>query len=312
MLKKITLSIVLVLIVTLTGVNIFAPGALYNAAQDGTRAAAGLQVKQIQAGNYEYTYADNGKTDKPVLLMVHGFSADKDNWARMALFLKADYRLIAIDLLGHGQSPRDINADYKISSQVQRVHDFTQALGLEKFHMAGNSMGGYITAMYAAQHPEQILSAILFDNAGIAQPNPSDMFIALANKEPHPLIIRSTKGVDDFFDYVFANPPLMTGSIKEYYAEQSIPLAPLYEKIFADFHNNPDEQLEPLLPTIKAPVQIIWGRDDRVLDVSSIETMKPLLKNVQIIIMDGVGHLPMLESPSQSAQFVHQFIQSLQ
>ena len=78
--------------------------------------------------------------------MVHGFTADKDNWARMALFLKDDYRLIAIDLLGHGQSPRDINADYKISSQVQRVKDFANALGLDKFHMAGNSMGGYITA----------------------------------------------------------------------------------------------------------------------------------------------------------------------
>lgn len=309
--KKIILLCIGLLIIALTSVNLFAPGALYNATQDATRAAAGLEVKQITAGEYEYTYADNGKTDKPVLLMVHGFTADKDNWARMALFLKNDYHLIALDLLGHGQSPRDINADYKISSQVQRVKDFADALGLEKFHMAGNSMGGYITAMYAAKHPEQILSAILFDNAGVAQPTPSDMLVALENKQAHPLIIRSSEDVDKFFNFVFADVPFMTGSIKQYYAEQSIPLAPLYEKIFADFHEIPEEQLEPLLPTIKAPVQIIWGREDRVLDVSSIETMRPLLKNLQIIIMDDVGHLPMLESPSQSAQLVHQFIQSL-
>lgn len=309
--KKILLVCLGLVVIGLTSMNLFAPGILFNATQDATRAVAGLSVKQITAGEYKYTYADNGKTDKPVLLMVHGFTADKDNWARMALFLKDDYRLIAIDLLGHGQSPRDINADYKISSQVQRVKDFADALGLDKFHMAGNSMGGYITAMYAAKHPEQVLSAILFDNAGVAQPTPSDMLVALENNEPHPLIIRSTEDVDKFFNFVFADAPFMTGSIKQYYAEQSIPLAPLYEKIFADFHEIPEEQLEPLLPTIKAPVQIIWGREDRVLDVSSIETMKPLLRNVQVIIMEGAGHLPMLESPSQSAQLVHQFIQSI-
>lgn len=308
--KKIILLSTALLIAGLTAINLFAPGVLYNTIQDATRAAAGLEVKQIQAGEYTYTYADNGKTDKPVLLMVHGFSADKDNWARMALFLKSDYRLIAIDLLGHGGSPRDINADYKISSQVRRVHEFTQALGLEKFHMAGNSMGGYITAMYAAQHPEQILSAILFANAGVAQPTPSPMLVALDKQEPLPLIIKSTQDVDTVFNYVFSKPPFMTGSIKQYYAEQSIPHAALYEKIFTDFHYNRKEQLEPLLPTITAPVQIIWGRDDHVLDVSSIETMKPLLRNVQIVIMEDVGHLPMLESPSQSAQLLHQFIQT--
>ena len=309
--KKTLLLCLALLIISLTSINLFAPGLLFNAAQDATRTAAGLGVKQITAGEYQYTYADNGKMDKPVLLMIHGFTADKDNWSRMAVFLKSDYRLIAIDLLGHGQSPREISADYAISSQVQRVKEFADALGLEQFHMAGNSMGGHIAAMYAAKHPEQILSAILFDNAGVVQPTPSDMLVALEKKEPHPLIIRSTEDVDKFFNFVFTDPPFMTSSIKQFYAEQSIPLAPLYEKIFADFHANPDEQLEPLLPTIKAPVYIIWGREDRVLDVSSIETMKPLLKHAQITILDDVGHLPMLERPSQSAQLVHQFIQGL-
>lgn len=308
--KKV-IAAVLLIVIALTGVNLLAPGWLFNATQDLTRAAANLDVKTVKAGEYTYTYADNGNTDKPVLLMIHGFTANKDNWARIALFLKDDFRVIAPDLLGHGDSPRAMDASYRISAQVARVKAFADALGLKQFHMAGSSMGGYITAMYAAQHPEQVLSATLFNNAGVVMPTPSDMVAAINNKEPHPLIIRSTEDVERFFGYVFSDAPFMTGSIENFYAEQSIPHAPLYEKIFKDFHGENDfpEPLEPLLPTISAPVLIIWGDRDRVLHVSSIDSMKPLLPQARYHVFEGVGHLPMLERPKASAQLLIDFIQ---
>ena len=70
--------------------------------------------------------------------------------------------------------------------------------------------------------------------------------------------------------------------------------------------------LEPELPKITAPTLLLWGKQDRVLDVSSIEVMKPLLQKPSVAIMNEVGHAPMLERPEQSALLYRQFLQSAQ
>lgn len=310
MLKKIALATILLLMLSLSALNLGAPDILFKGVQDLTRAAAGLEHKQVKVGAFTYHYLDNENTDKPVILMVHGFTANKDNWARMAVFLKDDAHVIALDLLGHGDSPREMQADYKISSQTKRVKAFADALGLKQFHIAGSSMGGYIAGMYTAMYPEQILTTHLFDNAGVFMPHKSDMLVALENNEPHPLIIRSTDDVDRFFGYVFAQPPFMTHSIKQYYAEQSAVHAPLYEKIFSNFHGDAyyPEPLEPFLRQIKTPVQVIWGGADRVLHSSSIDTIKHVLPSVSVEVMPGIGHLPMLEKPKASALLLKNFL----
>lgn len=99
--------------------------------------------------------------------MIHGFTANKDNWLQMSLFLKKKYRIIALDLLGHGESDSPLDADYSIEAQVKRGHLFVTNTQLTSFHILGSSMGGQIAATYAALFPTEILSVTLFDNAGI-------------------------------------------------------------------------------------------------------------------------------------------------
>ncbi len=69
--------------------------------------------------------------------------------------------------------------------------------------------------------------------------------------------------------------------------------------------------LEPELPRIQAPTLLLWGRQDRVLDVSSIDVMQPLLQKPSVMIMDNVGHAPMLERPQESALLYRHFLQGL-
>ncbi len=64
----------------------------------------------------------------------------------------------------------------------------------------------------------------------------------------------------------------------------------------------------PLLDQIEVPVLIIWGEYDRILDVSSIERMRPLLPQAEVIIMEDTGHIPMLERPAETAEHYHQFL----
>jgi abhydrolase domain-containing protein 6 len=69
--------------------------------------------------------------------------------------------------------------------------------------------------------------------------------------------------------------------------------------------------LEPLLGDIRQPVLVIWGEYDRVLDVSSVDVMQPLLPHANFIVMPNTGHLPMIERPTQTATYYLEFLAKL-
>ena len=150
--KKIIAALIIIPILAFAGINQFAPALVFDAAMQAARSAAGMQAHNIKVGEYNYAYLDSGVDDsKPTIVFVHGFGAEKDNWPRMASFLSDDYRLVAIDLLGHGDSDKPRDVSYKISAQMQRLHSVIEAIELPPFHMMGHSMGGRIGGMYAAR-----------------------------------------------------------------------------------------------------------------------------------------------------------------
>lgn len=307
--KKVIVGLLALGIVAIAGANILAPGLVYDSTLKGTRLAAGFATKEIKVGEYSYSYLDNEQTDKPLIVMIHGFTADKDNWPRMALFLD-DYHIIAPDLLGHGDSDRPLDEDYSYDAQVARVKAFVDALDLPKFHLIGNSMGGAISGFYAARYSEDLLSVSLLDNAAIDPPTPSDLDKLLAAGGPMPLIMRKPEDSEMFFDYVFVEPPFMTEGIRQHFAESQILHQELYTHIFHDL-NNSSSDLSQELGNINVPVQIIWGDSDRLLHVSSIDVMAPVLENETVVIMKNCGHTPMLERPKETAEHLRLFIESI-
>lgn len=310
--KKIIAAIILIPVLGFACINQFAPALVFDAAMQAARSAAGMQAHTIKVGEYNYAYLDSGvEADKPTIVFVHGFGAEKDNWPRMASFLSGDYRLVAIDLLGHGDSDKPLDVSYKISAQMQRLHSVTEAIDLPPFHMIGNSMGGHIAGMYAARQPEDVLSVTLLNNGGILSPVIADAWQATAAGEPNPLIMRSVDDVDRFFDYVMVEKPFMTQSIKQHFAERSMAKRELNDYIFEFLRDDNFEDLALELPKITAPVQIIWGENDRILHVSSIEVMQPLLQDEKVVILPNTGHGPMMERPQQTAQALDNFIKSL-
>ncbi|MBN7823275.1 alpha/beta fold hydrolase, partial [Bowmanella yangjiangensis] len=106
-------------------------------------------------------------------------------------------------------------------------------------------------------------------------------------------------------------PPYLPESLKQYMAEQSMANAGHYDQVFQQLVER-YIPLEPELPKIEAPTLLLWGKQDRVLDVSSIDVMQPLLRRSSVAIMDNVGHAPMLERPEESALLYRRFLDSLQ
>src|SRR5690606_70238 len=254
-------------------------------------------------------YYAGGPADGETLLMIHGSGATRDTWRRFARHFTDRYKVIAVDLPGFGESDKP-DVSYDVASQVERLRAFVGTLGIKRLHLIGNSMGGHIAALYAARHPEQVLSVALLDNAGIDSPRKSEMFEMIERGQPTPLVVRRAEDFDTLMSFVFVTPPPLPEALKRHFAEQSMANQAHYDMIFRQLreHYIP---LEPELPKIQAPTLVLWGDRDRVLDVSSIDVMRPLLKKPTVVVMKDCGHAPMIERPGETAQHYQAFLDSL-
>ena len=271
------------------------------------RARSGLEHKTTVVDGETWHYLEGGPADAETVLMVHGFSADKDNWMRFAKTITPKYHVVAPDLPGFGESARHPDWNYDLPEQRKRLAAFVDALGIKRVHIVGNSMGGHLAALYTHAHPEQVISMALFNNAGIVSPTPSE-FQELLAKGENPLIVKTE---DDFYtklEWAAHVQPFIPWPVKGVMARQAVEHGAFDEYIFKQYRSDRRAGLEQQLAEIKNPTLILWGRYDRLLHVSSIEVMRPVLPQAEIIIMEDTGHVPMIERPELTAKHYLGFI----
>jgi len=274
------------------------------------RQRAGLELQSAVVDGETWHYLEGGSSDAPVLLLLHGFGGDKDNWTRFSRTLVDDYRVIAPDLPGFGDSARHPDWDYSLTAQRHRLDEFVTALELSPLHIGGNSMGGHLAALYLHAHPERVLSLFLLNNGGISAPRHSEMFLAVGRGE-NPLVLSSPDDFDRLLSFASHKPPFIPWPAKKVVAQKTFDNADFNRYIFTALLDERFVPLEPLLGDIRQPVLIIWGEFDRILDVSSIDVMEPLLPQARVIVMQDTGHLPMLERPAETATYYVKFLSEL-
>ena len=108
---------------------------------------AGVKAHFLSVGGYEIPYYEGGEGDP--LILIHGFGDSKISFVQTAKWLTPHYRVILPEVPGFGTTKCDPRRDYSIHGQVQTLHKFFSTLGLRRFHLGGNSMGGHISAAYA-------------------------------------------------------------------------------------------------------------------------------------------------------------------
>ena len=304
---KKTVTYLLVVIAGLIGLVAMFPEQVTDGLIDAERSWSGLSYRTVRVENETWHYLEGGPQGADVVLLVHGFGGDKDNWTRFSRYLSDRYRVIAPDLPGFGESVPHPDWDYSLPEQIRRVNDFVDALDLERFHVAGNSMGGHLVALYALEYPARVLSTGLFNNGGIEAPNDSDVRRAWANGE-NPLIVESEADFDRLIDLAAHKKPFIPWPAKSVMARRAIDHAKSNQQVFESLVTDGYVPLEPVLGGLKTPVLILWGEYDRVLDVSSVDVMRPLLPQAEIVIMQDTGHLPMVERPAESAAHYLEFV----
>lgn len=274
------------------------------------RQRSGLELHSAVVDGETWHYLEGGSPDAPVLLLLHGFGGDKDNWTRFSRTLVEDYRVIAPDLPGFGDSARHADWDYSLTAQRDRLAGFVAALKISPMHIGGNSMGGHLAALYTHARPEQVRSLVLLNNGGIDAPEHSEMMLAVGRGE-NPLVLSSPEDFDRLLSFASYKKPFIPWPAKGALAKKTFENAAFNRYIFLALWGERHVPLEPLLGDIRQPVLIIWGEFDRILDVSSVEVMKPLLPQAQAIVMQDTGHLPMLERPAETAAHYLEFLAAL-
>ncbi|MCX7081012.1 MAG: alpha/beta fold hydrolase [Pseudomonas sp.] len=267
------------------------------------------QVRKVPVAVAEMTlmtYQGGPPKAPATLLMLHGYSADKTIWLRFARHFVGDYRVIIPDLAGHGETGFRPRGSYDIPSQAQRLIQLLDACAVEKAHVIGNSMGGYIAAWLAATYPERVASVALIDPAGVASPLPSDMERLLAQGN-NPFLIHSRADFDQFYAMTMASPPWVPGAVLAAVAERYERRRNELAEIFDDFHGS--EPLESRLADIQAPALLLWGRKDRLIHVSSAQVWAQGIAQLRVELWDDIGHMPMVERPALTARLYREFLE---
>ena len=304
----VSLGIIALFVLVLVGIYFILPETLFNLAVKAGRHSAGLAKKEIQVDDHKIVYLEGGKGQ--TILLLHGFAANKDNWIRFAKYLTNDYHVVIPDIPGFGESSQIQNENYAAENQVKRIDRFMEALKVEKFHLVGNSMGGMLAALYGAKYPQKVLTLALLAPGGVGSPNPSEVTILIKNGK-NPLLTGSTEDYDKLLKLCFVKPPLIPSQFKKVLAADAVAHRDFNKKIFDDTYGNLTKEelsarenfLKPYLPQIQAPVLVIWGDSDKILDVGGVSVLEKNLKNYQTVIMKDTGHVPMLEKPQETASY---------
>lgn len=270
-------------------------------------AVAGLKRATIDVGDSRMMSWQGGPANATeTVVMLHGYSADKTVWMRFAPHFTDRYRVLVLDLPGHGETAFDPALRYDTLSQAQRVLKAMDVLGIARAHLVGNSMGGFIAAQLALHHPERVQSATLIDAAGVIAPEPSDMDRILASGGANPFEVRSRAGFSDFYAMTMARPPWVPGITLDWIASDYAARRESLARIFSDFHHV--DLLDARLGEIKVPVLVMWGDRDRLVHRSAADVWVRGIAGAQLVTYPDLGHMPMVEDPARSAADVRAFI----
>jgi abhydrolase domain-containing protein 6 len=271
------------------------------------RNRAGLEAKTLEIKGIRVAYLEGGSGEP--LLLIHGSGDDKDNWLWVSKYLTKHFRVIALDLPGFGESGKPPERRYTAQDQAENIKAFTRALGLRNFHLGGHSLGGKISAVYAAKNPTEVKSLWLLAPAGVYSAQPSEMQKLIGKGFVIPIFGRTVREFDQLLFFTMNKPPYIPSPVKEVLIERAADDHELHNKIYREVSQEAF-RLEDIAEDLTMPTRIVWGDQDRILHCSGAEILEDLLPTSSALILKGIGHAPMIENPKLVAEDYAAFIQS--
>lgn len=267
---------------------------------------AGLTASTVNVDGHDIqVFTRHLESAQPCVVMIHGFTARAAHWFRMAQNMPKERCVITLDLPGFGSSTFIPTAAYDAATQADRVSNVIKALKPKnpQVDVIGNSMGGYISAELALRHPEQVHSLGLMNASGVSSPTPSVLRRNIAAGK-NGFFAKDMAGFKAFYELTMSKPPFVPSFVLEAVGEQAIARVPRHEYIFKQIH---DRTLDDQLAKIQVPTLIIWGDEDKLLHISMASVWRNITGS-RVFVFKGIGHMPHLERPRESAELYTRFL----
>jgi pyruvate dehydrogenase E2 component (dihydrolipoamide acetyltransferase) len=265
--------------------------------------AEAASPRELEAGGLRLRYLALGESDRIPVLLLHGFGADLNTWIFTQPALAEGRRVIALDLPGHGGSTKQLDhAD--VESLATIVDHALKALGIERLHLVGHSMGGGIAIAFASREPERVATLTLIASASLG-PEINATFI-----DGFVRAARRREAVE-VLNLLVHDPALVSRTMVEdvlrYKRLDGVTeaLAAFAEEWFPG-----GRQIVGLgdgVAVLKLPVQIIWGREDRIIPAAHAEA---LASRLPVHILEQTGHLPHMEKAGVVNRLIKRLIEN--
>jgi 3-oxoadipate enol-lactonase len=254
----------------------------------------GSNIK-VAVNDITISYSDEGTTGDPVIIFIHGFPFNKSMWDNQLKALKENYRVIAYDVRGHGDSDSG-TGDFSIDLFAADLLSLMDALKIDKAMLCGLSMGGYIALNAVENYPDRFDALILSDTTCTAD--------TPEVKEKRMKTIESIRndGVEKFADE----------SIKNFFAPESFStkkkeIAAVREMIVHTTEESLCKTLRAFyerketcsrLKDINIPVLIMVGKEDKITPPEAAQMMHEKIEDSVLYIIEHAGHLSSIENPT--------------
>ncbi|MES2918467.1 MAG: alpha/beta hydrolase [Pseudomonadota bacterium] len=308
---RIMTSLLMSLVLVMPGLATAYDKALVEEMLQSQEGIAGLKRFEAGIDGQRISYLDNGRsTAARTVMFVHGFGDSSASWLFMArLFRDGDYRVIIPDLAGFGRSSRHADADYGYVAQANRLFLLLQQLKAGPVHLVGNSMGGGVAGQMALLRPQAVASLTLIDAAGV-HTRATDLDREVL-KGSNFLIPKVPEDMPRLLDFAMAKRPVMSQPIIDYMAERAVADHVLHSRIFYQVLMPDVGFLTLSLADIKAPTLVIWGEQDRLLHVENGKVFQRYIPDARLLVLPGIGHMPMAEAPEDTGRAIIGFIEGL-
>ena len=257
---------------------------------------------------------DEGPRDAPVIVLLHGSNDDLHTWDAWADALKGQYRVVRFDQIGHGLTGPNPAGDYSLTAFETTINQVADRLGIRKFTLGGNSMGGAIAASYAMNHPERLNGLVLVDAGGApkSNPTPGNLGFKLAalpgiNQLMRWITPRSL--VEKSLRQSVTNQAFITDATVDRYWEM-LRYPGNRQATIARF-GAARETFDPArLAQVKMPVLVMWGEEDKLINADGARWYARSIPDAALILYPSIGHMPQQELAEQSAADVARFMGS--
>jgi pimeloyl-ACP methyl ester carboxylesterase len=272
----------------------------------------------IEVNGQQVHLRDEGPSNDPVpIFLLHGTASSLHTWQGWAEGLRDQRRVIRVDLPGFGLTGPNRQDDYSIARYVLFVRALADRLGIDRFAIAGNSLGGEIAWMTAATLPERVDRLILVDAAawppesiGLKQKVPIGFRLArtpVVRRLVAELLPRTV--VRDSLRELYGDPAKVTPDLVDLYSDMARRTGNR-EALVRRFQQGNEGVDLALLKKIKAPTLILWGGRDRLLPPALGERLAREIPHARLVVFPGLGHVPQEEDPRETLAVVRPFLAS--